>query len=99
MRDGVERRVDPFERLPGAQIRRVEVASTYVIHVLSRSNLLEELARARRPARHVAGDLLQHRRRALAAPVADRIGDLGARAADAWCDAVQPPIADQIPDV
>ena len=60
---------------------------------------LEELDGPRRPAGDVAGELLEHRRGALAAAVGDRVGDLGARRGDLGHHAVQHPVADQVADV
>src|SRR5262249_3879453 len=80
-------------------VERDDAAAREVIHVLRGGELLEELDGARVPAADVPRELLQHRRRALAAPVGDGVRDLGARAADARRDRVQAAVADQVADV
>ena len=52
-----------------------------VVEVLGPAEQLEELDGVRAPAGDVAGQLLEHRQGALAAPVVDRLGDVGPLAA------------------
>ena len=64
----------------------------------STSSSKNSTARAGQPVTS-RGELLEHRRRALAPAVADRVRDLGPRRRDLRHDAVQRPVADQVADV
>ena len=78
--DGVERPAERFERQRVAQVGRAVVVGPDVVHVLAGGDELEVFDDARRPAGDVAGELLEDGGGALAAAVADGVGDLGARA-------------------
>jgi hypothetical protein len=75
VRRAVERPVDQLERVPVVDIGGAAAPEAYVVDVLRPAEELEELDRLRRPAGDVVGELLDHRRRALAPPVGDRVGD------------------------
>ena len=79
--DGVERLAERFELQRVAQVGRPVVVGADVVHVLAGGDELEVFDDARRPAGDVAGELLEDGGGALAAAVADGVGDLGARAA------------------
>ncbi len=70
-----------------------------MIHVLGPAEQLKVLDHARRPAGHVARQLLEHGRRAFAPPKRDGVRHFGARARHFRHDAVQAAIADQIADI
>ena len=71
----VERAVDAVVALERAHVEAGALRAD-VLEVLAPAEELEELDGVRRPARDVAGELLEHRQRALAAPVGDRLGDV-----------------------
>ena len=98
-RNAIERRTDMRQRLPLPQIGRSVYERPDVIHVLAGRQALKELDDMRGPAGHVTCQLLQHRGRAFAAAIGDRMRDLGAARDDGGDDAVQWAIANQIADV
>jgi hypothetical protein len=71
----LEGAVEQIETVRVAQVHRGALAQPQVIEVLRGHQKLEELDGFRRPAGDVAGHLLQHRHSALAASVAQRVGD------------------------
>ncbi len=95
----LEGRAEIFEPIRVAHVEETLVLRPQVVHVLRRREQLKELDGARGPARHVAGQLLKHRRRALATPVADGVGHLGARAEGRSAGGRQARDADEIADV
>ena len=90
----VERAADAVVALERAHVE-VGGLRADVLEVLAPADELEELDGVRGPAGDVARQLLEHRQRALAAPVGDRLGDVGA-AADGVAQRV---VADEVADV
>ena len=70
-----------------------------VIHILRPAQNLKALDYSRRPTGHVARQLFEHGRGALAPAKGDGVRDFGARARDFRHHAVQAPVADQVADV
>ena len=69
-----------------------------MIEVLVGAQGLEEFLGVRRPARDVESKLFEHHHGALAAPIADRVGDLGPPG-DRGRQAMDRAIADQVADI
>ena len=90
----VERAADAVVALERADVE-VRGLGADVLEVLAPADQLEELDGVRGPARDVAGELLEHRQRALAAPVGDRLGDVRPAAHGV----AQRIVADEVADV
>ena len=75
----VERAVDALVALERAHVEPGRLRPE-VLEVLRPAEQLEELDRVGGPAGDVARQLLEHRQRALAPAVVDRLGDVGAGA-------------------
>src|SRR5258707_12446469 len=99
MRSRFESAAKSLERLPLAQIRRVEIRWSNVIHELTPRNQLEKLNRARVPARDITRELLEHGSGAFAAAIADGVRHFGARRELVGPDWMQRAITDQVADV
>ena len=82
VRQPVEGPVEQVERVAVAQVDGAAARGVQVVDVLRPAKQPVELDRAGRPAGHVARQLLQHRQRALAAAIADRVGHLAPRDQD-----------------
>ena len=95
----LERRAHALQRQPVPQVGRLQVVRAGVVHVLRGHDALEILHGARVPAGHVARELLQHQRRALAPAQGDGVRHLGARAGHLGRDAVQALVADEVADI
>ena len=76
----VPRPADAVADVDAAQVGAAVAIEPQVLEVLVPVEQREELDDVRAPAGDVARQLLEHRRRALAAPVVDRLGDVGAHA-------------------
>ncbi len=95
----IEGPVQTRDLFPIAQIGRVMGFRANVIHVLRPAQNLKALDHPRRPTGHVARQLFEHGRGALAPAKGDGVRDFGARARDFRHHAVQAPVADQVADV
>src|SRR5258707_10790692 len=99
MRSRFESAAKSLERLPLAQIGRVEIRWSNVIHELRPRQQLEKLNRARVPTRDIARELLEHGGGTFAAAIADGVRHFGARRALVGPDWVPGAITDQVADV
>ena len=75
----VPRAADAVADIDAAQVRTAVAVEPQVLEMLVPVEQREELDDVRAPAGDVARQLLEHRRRALAAAVVDRLGDVGAQ--------------------
>ena len=82
-----------------AHVGCVVVVEADVVHVLGVGEDAEEFHGVGSPGGGIAGQLLHHQDRALAAAERDGVGDFGARAVDRWGDAAYGLVADEVADV
>src|SRR5215211_7244667 len=99
MRGRVESAAKSLERLPLAQIRRVEIRGTNVIHELRPAEQLKKLNRARIPARDIARELLKYGSGTFAAAITDGVRHFGARRELVGANWMQRVVTDQVADV
>src|SRR5262245_33065898 len=99
MRGRFESAAKSLERLPLAQVRRVECRWPNVIDELRPPQQLEKLNRARVPARDVARELFEYGSGSFASTITDRVRYFGARRELVRPDWVQRAITDQVADV
>ncbi len=91
--------VDLRQRLRVPDIGDGQILRAHMIQVLCGRELREHLHHARIPAGHVARQVFEHRRGALAPAEADGIGHFGAGAERARGQSIHRPVADQVADI
>ncbi len=99
MRARFESAAKSLERLPLAQIGRVEIRWSNVIHELRPRKQLEKLDRARVPARDIARELLEYGSGAFTAAITDGVRHFGAWRRLVGPDWMERAITDQVADV